>query len=400
MRKDLDKILAEKGAGGLLLYFESFKNPNMYYLTGFLAPDPFIFLKKVNCPPKIVINSMEFPRARKESLVEDVESYVSHNYAEVVKAAEEPGLGGLKFLALIAERELGRGTVICVPPNFPSMATDVLRREGLEVRPMFNVVEKARETKEPEEIKEIAEVQRINEKVSAEVIDLIASCEIGSDKTLVHRTNGKKKPLTVGDLKTLIGHRFLDCWCTIEEEVIVACGPSSADPHFNGNFKDKIKADQPIILDLYPRSIKKRYWADMTRTVVKGKAPDAVKRMFDSVLEAKNSCIDALRAGALGSEMYSLCCDIFEKAGFDTSRDGKKIEKGFIHSLGHGVGLEIHEDPAMSEFYKSPLEEHSVVSVEPGLYDPKVGGVRIEDIVELTENGCTNLTKLPAMLEI
>jgi Xaa-Pro aminopeptidase len=400
MRKDLDWILAEKGAGGLLLHFESFKNPNMYYLTRFLAPDPFIFLKKVDCPPRIVINSMEFPRARKESVVEDVRSYVNYNYAEVVKAAEEPGLGGLKFLASIVERELGKGTVICVPPNFPSMATDVLRREGLDIRPMFNVVEKARETKEPEEIKEIAEVQSINEKVLAEAIDLVTNCEIGPNKTLVQRTNGKKKLLTVGDLKTLIGHRFLDSWCTVEEEIIVACGPSSADPHFHGNFKDKIKADQPVILDLYPRSIKKRYWADMTRTVVKGKAPDAVKRMFDAVLEAKNSCIEALHAGALGSEMYNLCCDIFEKAGFDTSRDGKKIEKGFTHGLGHGVGLEIHEDPSMSELNKNPLEEHSVVSVEPGLYDPKVGGVRIEDIVELTKNGCTNLTKSPVMLEI
>jgi Xaa-Pro aminopeptidase len=400
MKKDLDRILTEKGAGGLLLYFESFKNPNMYYLTRFLAPDPFIFLKKVDCPPKIVINSMEFPRARKESVVEDVRSYVNHDYAEVVKAAEEPGLGGLKFLALVAERELGRGTAICVPPNFPSMATDVLRREGLDIRPMFNVVEKARETKEPEEINEIAEIQRISEKVLAEVIDLIANCEIGSNKTLVQRTNGKKKLLTVGDLKTLIGHRFLDCWCTIEEEIIVACGPPSANPHFHGNFKDRIKANQPIILDLYPRSVKKRYWADMTRTVVKGKAPDAVKKMFDAVLEAKNSSIEALRAGALGNEMYDLCCDIFEKAGFDTSRNGKKIEKGFTHGLGHGVGLEIHEDPTMSEFNKNPLEEHSVVSVEPGLYDPKVGGVRIEDIVEVTKNGCTNLTKLPVILEI
>jgi Xaa-Pro aminopeptidase len=400
MRKDLDRILAEKGAGGLLLYSESFKNPNMYYLTKFLAPDPFIFLKKVDCPPIVVINSMEFSRARKESVVKDIRSYADYNYAEVVKAAEEPRLGGLKFLASIVERELSKGIVICVPPNFPSMATDVLRREGLDVRPMFDVVEKARETKEPEEIKEIVEVQRVNEKVMSEVINLIASCDIGPNKTLVQRTDGKKKPLTVGELKSLIGHRFLDSWCSIEEEIIVACGPPSADPHFHGTAEDKIKADQPIILDMYPRSIKKRYWADMTRTLVKGKTPDAVRKMFDAVLEAKNSCIDALRAGALGSEIYDLCCDIFEKAGFDTLRGGKKIEKGFTHSLGHGVGLEIHEDPTISEFNKNPLEEHSVVTVEPGLYDPEVGGIRIEDIVELTKNGCNNLTRLPVMLEI
>jgi Xaa-Pro aminopeptidase len=197
-----------------------------------------------------------------------------------------------------------------------------------------------------------------------------------------------------------MGHRFLDSWCSIEEEIIVACGLPSADPHFNGNAEDKIKAEQPIVLDVYPRSIKKRYWSDMTRTLVKRKASDAVKRMFDAVSEAKNSCIDALRAGAFGSDMYDLCCDVFEKAGYDTPRGGKNLVKGFTHSLGHGVGLEIHEDPTMSEFNKKPLEEHSVVTVEPGLYDPEVGGVRIEDIVEITENGCNNLTKLSVILEI
>ncbi len=106
MRKDLDVIMAEKGAGGLLLYSESFKNPNMFYLTKFLAPDPFIFLKKVNCPPLVVLNSMEFLRAQKESVVKDVRSYVDYNYAEVVKAAKEPRLGFLKFLASVVECEL------------------------------------------------------------------------------------------------------------------------------------------------------------------------------------------------------------------------------------------------------------------------------------------------------
>jgi len=399
MRKDLDKILAEKGAGGLLLYSESYRNPNMYYLTRFLAPDPFIFLKKVDCPPIVVVNSMEFARAQKESVVKDVRSYVDYDYAEVVKAAKEPKIGGLKFLSSVVKRELGKGTTICVPPNFPSMATDALRQEGLTIQPMFDVVEKARETKEPEEIREIVKVQRINEKVLTEVINLVAGCEIGPNKTLIQRTNGKK-PLTVGELKALMGHRFLDSWCAIEEDIIVACGSPSADPHFHGNAGDKIRADQPIVLDIYPRSIEKRYWADMTRTVVRGKASNVVRRMFDVVLEAKNTCIDALRVGALGSEMYGLCCDVFEKAGYDTVRGGKKIEKGFTHSLGHGVGLEIHENPTMSEFNQNPLEEHSVVSVEPGLYDPKVGGVRIEDIVEVTKKGCKNLTEMPVVLEI
>ncbi len=399
MRKDIDRILAKRGADGLLLYSESYLNPNMYYLTKFLTPDPFIFLKKVDSSPIILVNSMEFSRAKKESIVKDVRSFEDYGYSEVVKASKSPKIGVLKFLASVIEREIGKGIVICVPPDFPLIAANALRRKGLTIRPMFDVVEKARETKMPEEIKEITRVQRINEKVLAEVIELIKDCEVGANKTLM---NPKKERthLTMGYLKTFIAHKFLDNWCAIEKDIIVACGPQSSNPHFHGYMKSKIKANQPIVLDIYPRSIEKRYWSDMTRTIVKGKASKEVKRMFESVLDAKNVCIESLRAGVLGNEVYNICCDIFEKAGYNTLRGGKKIEKGFIHSLGHGVGLEIHEKPAMNEFNRTPLEKHSVVSVEPGLYNPKIGGVRIEDIVEITSRGYNNLTEMPVELEI
>jgi Xaa-Pro aminopeptidase len=400
MRKDLDAVMTEKKAGGLLLYSESFKNPNMYYLTKFLAPDPFIFLKKVDCPPMIVLNPMEFPRAQKESSIKDVRSYMDYDYAEIVKAAGEPRLGFQKFLASVVELELGKETVICVPSSFPLMVADALRREGLKIQPMYDVVERARETKEPDEIDEISKVQRVNEKAMAETIDVISSCEVGPNKTLILKKDGKKKPLTAGDLKTLIGHIFLDGWCSVEEEVIVACGTRSSDPHYNGVAEDKIRADQPIVLDLFPRSINRRYWADMTRTVVKGKASSVVKRMFETVSEAKDASIEALHAGVSGKEMNDVCCDVLEKAGYETLRNGKKATKGFIHSLGHGVGLEIHENPTMSKYNNEPLREHSVVSVEPGLYDPEVGGVRIEDIVEVTKKGCNNLTDMPVVLEV
>ncbi|MBS7657313.1 aminopeptidase P family protein [Candidatus Bathyarchaeota archaeon] len=399
MRKDLDKIMENKGIDALLLFSESYKNPNMYYLTGFLAPDPFIFFKKINLPAIIIVNSMEFSRAQKESIIKDVRSYTDYNYADFIKKTNDPKIGGLKFLATIVKREVSKDKIICVPPDFPSIATDVLRNEGLKIQPMFDVVEEARETKEPEEIEEIVKVQRVNEKVLTEIIELIANCDIGPNKILINNKNGKK-PLTVGELKTLIGHKFLDAWCSIEEDIIVACGPSSADPHFHGYSEDKIRAGQPIVFDIYPRSIRGRYWTDMTRTIVRGKSNNVVKKMFEVVLEAKGSCFDALHEGALGSEMYNLCCDIIEKAGFHTTRGGKKIEKGFTHSLGHGVGLEIHENPTIGEFNNKPISAHSVVSIEPGLYDPKVGGVRIEDIVEVTKNGCKNLTNMPVILEI
>lgn len=399
MKRDLDRILAEKGAEALLLYSESFKEPNMYYLTKFLAPDPFLFFKRVDTESVIVINPMEYPRAKKESIVKDVRSYGDYGFHEVVKSAPDPELGVLKFIASVAKKELA-GARIYVPPRFPVMVADALRKEGLSLVPLFGVIEKARETKEAEEINEIRSIQTVVEKVTREVVNLIANAEVAPKGTLITEADGKREPLTVRRVKSVFGHEFLDYGCSMEDEIIVACGPRGADPHYAGNPEDELKANQPIVLDIYPRSLRRRYWTDMTRTVVKGKASKEVRRMFEAVREAKDASMDAIKAGTLGSEPYNLCCDLLERAGYATSRGGKTIVKGLTHSLGHGVGLQIHEGPTMSELYKFPLEEHNIITVEPGLYDPDIGGVRIEDIVEITKTGCNNLTKMETVLEV
>ena len=396
MRGDLDSILAEKGAEALLLYSDSYRDANMYYLTKFLSPDPFIFLKRVDADPTIIVNHMEYSRAKKQSIVKDVRSYLDFNYLQTVKSAKEPQLGTIKFIAKVTEKELSVGTKICVPHNFPAIAADVLRENNLTVNPMFGVVEKARETKDIDEIEEIKAIQAVVEKVTSEAIEFIANSDVSSNKTLDR--NGE--PLTVGKIKSFFGCKLLENGCLPEEDIIVACGTKSSDPHYSGEPEDKLKADQPIILDIYPRSIQKRYWTDMTRTIVKGRASPKLKTMFETVSEAKNASLDAIQAGAIGSYVYDICCDILEKAGYETTRGGKKITKGMPHSLGHGVGLQIHESPRINELSKFPLNEHNVVTVEPGLYDPQIGGVRLEDIIEVTESGYNNLTKMKTLLEI
>jgi len=396
LRRDLDAILAENDVEALLLYSDSYRDANIYYLTKFLAPDPFIFLKRVDEEPIIVVSQMEYPRAQKQSIIKDVRSYFDYNYLKAVKTAKDPQLGAMNFIAKVAEKELGVGTKICVPPNFPVIVADVLRGEGLDINPMFGVVEKARETKDIDEVEQIRAVQAVIEEITSEAIELIANSDVGSNGTL--HFNGE--PLTVGKIKSFFGSKLLENGCLPEEDIIVACGTKASDPHYVGEPEDKLKADQPIILDIYPRSIQKRYWTDMTRTIVKGRASDKLKKMFDTVFEARNASLDAIQAGALGSHVYDVCCDILEKAGYETTRGGKKITKGMTHSLGHGVGLQIHESPRMSELYTSPLKAHSIVTVEPGLYDPQIGGVRLEDIIEVTKSGYNNLTKMEIQLEI
>ena len=400
MRKDVDKILAKHGVGSMLLYSDSAKNVNMYYLTKFLAPDPFILLKQVDQDPLMVVKQMEVPRAQKESAVKNVHSYFDYDYIQTVKSASDPKTGETKFVASVAKKELGTKETIYVPPNLPVTLADALRHEGLKIKPMFDVLEKARETKENEEIENIKSVQKAVEEATSKAIELIANAEVDTNETLFYRKSGKKETLTAGKVRSVFDHTFADHGCVAEEETIIACGNKGSDPHYSGESKDILKANQPIVLDVFPKSVKNRYVSDMTRTIVKGTASKTVRRMFETVLQTKNAAMDAIKAGVLGSDMQSLCYDMFEKAGYQTVRGGKQISKGYVHGLGHGIGLEIHEGPSMGDFYKYPLEEHNVTSVEPGLYDPKIGGVRIEDMIEVTKKGCNNLTHMDIFLAV
>ena len=400
VKKDVDRILAEKGLDSMLFYSESYQNANMYYLSGFKAPDPFIFLKRVGEDPLMIVNQMELSRAKKEAGVKDVRSYHDYNFMQIVRSAPDPKVGGMKFVASVANKELGTRKPIFVAPSFPTMLGDVLRSEDLKIKPVFDVVEKARETKEPEEIKAIKYVQKTMEEATSKAIELVANAEVGANGTLFCREGGKRKQLLVGRVRSVFDHTFVDRGCVSEGETIIARGPGGADPHYTGKAEDILKADQPIVMDVFPRSVGNRYFSDMTRTVVKGRASKPVRKMFEAVLEARNAALDAIRAGVLGSKMQNLCYDVLEKAGYETIRGGKQISKGYTHGLGHGVGLEVHEGPSMGELAKSPLEEHNIVTVEPGLYDPKIGGMRIEDIVEVTKKGCNDLTKMEICLEV
>jgi Xaa-Pro aminopeptidase len=400
MRRDVDRFLAEQKLESLLLYSDSFSSANMYYLTGFLAPDPFIFLKKVDEDAILIIGQLELARAKKESRVKDVRSYFDYDFMSIVRSASDWREGVMKFVASVAKKELGAGASICVPPNLSVILADGLRKAGLKIKPVFDVVEKARETKEEEEVEAIASVQKTVEEGTGKIIDLIATAEPGPKGNLYFRENGKKRLLTVGKLRSVLDHVFVDRGCVDENYSIIACGPHGAMGHYFGKSGDVLKANETVVLDIFPKNATSRYFSDMTRTVVKGRASKEIKRMFETVLQVRGAALDAIKAGVIGKDMQILCYNIFEKARYETIRGGKQVVKGYNHSLGHGVGLEVHEGPGMGEMSKFPLEEHNIITVEPGLYDPKIGGVRIEDIVEVTKKGCRNLTEMEINPEV
>ncbi|MCZ7373055.1 MAG: M24 family metallopeptidase, partial [Candidatus Methanoperedens sp.] len=168
------------------------------------------------------------------------------------------------------------------------------------------------------------------------------------------------------------------------------CGRGSSDPHWQG--EGELLAEEPIVIDMVPRSKKERYYSDMTRTVMRGTPSDELKDMYSAVKDSQAAALRKIRAGMMGSYIHNIVCDVMEERGYETGRGRSGVfTEGFIHSTGHGVGLDIHEGPNLSENGKE-LKAGTVVTVEPGLYYKNTGGVRLEDVVVVTQTGCKNLT--------
>jgi len=181
------------------------------------------------------------------------------------------------------------------------------------------------------------------------------------------------------------------------DETIVACGSDAADPHERGS--GPITVGEPVIVDIFPQDKETKYHADMTRTFCRGEPDDTVEKWFELTDEAKEAALAAVEPGVSGEAVHDAACDVYEEAGLPTLRADESAETGFIHSTGHGVGLDVHELPHVSPGGEELRPGH-VITIEPGLYDPEVGGIRIEDIVVVTEDGYENLTDYEKRLEL
>lgn len=352
-------------------------NADMYYATRILIPDEFIYLE-TGGKKTIYVSDLEFSRALKEAAVD-----------EVVNIFSCPKRFKNVLAWIVAENDIRE---VAVPENFPIKYAEILRKLRVKIEIRYGAFFEERVVKQEKEIKHIRATQKVNEKAMQAAIENIRKSKIRKDKKLEYQS----KILTSETLKTLIEMEFVKGGCKSDND-IVSCGTNTSQPHNMGS--GPIFANQPIIIDIYPRSARNRYFADMTRTVVKGKASLEIKKLYETVLSGQKLAIRNVKAGVMISSLYKKVIDHFKESGYETIW-GSRSPEGFIHSLGHGVGLDIHESPFLGPRNDQRLEAGSVITIEPGLYYPKIGGVRIEDMVLVTDEGCKNLTKFPKILEI
>jgi Xaa-Pro aminopeptidase len=375
------KQALEKVGTDAYLMTGNIHNSDIYYVTRFLASDDFVYLQTGAGEEILFISEMEKGRAEIESRISIIKTTQEFGFREKIKEKKDISIA---YVACISELLLEEGVKkVSVPYDFPTFYSNSLKESGFSIVPVKSPFRKIRSLKKPEEIEAIKYAQMAGEKAMEAAISLIAGAEEwGGD--LYH----EGQLLTGAKVNSVIDHTLLDFGCETEE-IIVSCGKDTANPH--GTTYGTLRANAPIILDIFPRSKKKRYFADMTRTVLHGEASEELKEMYKAVLAAQEKGLEMVKPGVSSSDVHNAVCDVFEKRGYDTYRSGSKV--GFIHSTGHGVGLDIHELPGVGES-GDLLEKGNVITIEPGLYYPETGGIRLEDMVLVTENGYENLTGL------
>ncbi|WP_254278848.1 M24 family metallopeptidase [Haloarcula marina] len=377
----LDGYLDDRDTDGYLVDADS-TDSDQYYLSGFDAPDPFVTLYDGETH-LLFPRSLEYGRAVREARAESVERYVDFDHAKLVDEH-----GPEEAVSHVLARFLRSYDVdsVAVPPRFPLKTADGLRARGVSVTADTDgVVTEIRATKTEEEIDHVRAAQRANEASMQAAEDLLRSATVADDGTLEH----DGEALTSERVKEEIEVTLLRHGCSLDE-TIVACGSDAADPHDRGS--GPLSAEAAIIVDIFPQDKATKYHADMTRTFSVGEPSETIREWYDLTERAMDAAFDALEPGATGKAVHDAVCDVYEDAGLPTLRSDDRAETGFIHSTGHGVGLDVHELPRLSPA-GGELKPGHVVTVEPGLYDPEVGGVRIEDLVVVTEDGYENLTE-------
>ena len=374
-------------ADAVLIYGDSFRSADMRHAVPLGVPDPFLYAER-NGDRHVFANSMEAARLQELGLF-DVHVDEELGVDELVESGVEPReLTAQLALRAVASLGLERATV---PENFPVWLADRLRAQGVELDVDQELFDDRRRAKTAAQLEGMKRAQRAAEAAMDACRELLRRAEIRGDELLL---DGKQ--LTVERVKADMSMVFA-AHDTTADEYIVAPGAQGAVGHDMGS--GPIRPSTPLVVDIFPRDNASAVYTDMTRTFVVGDVPDDVREWHRLVKEALDRAVAEIRPGVEGRAVFEHTCDIFEAATQRTKKPGETLGDGFFHGLGHGVGLEVHEAPGMGRLSRKTLVAGDVVTVEPGLYRVGYGGVRLEDIVLVTENGAEVLTDYPYDLE-
>jgi Xaa-Pro aminopeptidase len=374
----------------VLIYADCFRSADMRHAVPLGVPDPFLYAEE-NGTRHVFTNSMEAARMRELGLF-DVHLSEEFGVDDLIESGVAPreltAQLALRYVASLGPKRFS------VPENFPVWLADRLRAEGVELDVDQDVFDDRRRAKTGAQLAGMRRAQRAAEAAMDACRALLRSADISGDELLL---DGEQ--LTVERMKADMNVVFA-AHDTTSEEYIVAPGAQGAVGHDMGS--GPIRPSVPLVVDIFPRDNESAVYTDMTRTFVVGDVPDDIREWHRLVKEALDRSTAEIRAGVEGRAVFDVTCDIFEKAGEPTQRTKKPDEPlvdGFFHGLGHGVGLEVHEAPGLGRISEKKLVAGDVVTVEPGLYRAGYGGVRLEDIVLVTEDGAEVITDYPYDLE-
>lgn len=362
-----------------LIYAASPRSADMLYATGFHAPDAFLFLAHRG-KKTIVLNNLEIDRGRREAKVDEVlsASDLGRDFSSQSPAIIAAGL--------LLRRKIHR---VDVPADFPLGFARVLEKAGIKVVPVEGHFWPERESKTKRELHDITKAVHLAAVGIRRAVGVLRAAKIVRNGAL--KWNGKK--LTSEIVRAECDSAVLRAG-GIPDGTIVAGGRQACDPHERGH--GPLRAHELIILDVFPRDMRTGFFGDLTRTVVRGRAGEAQRKLWQTVCEAQRLAIRSIKPKVKGSSVHKAVQDFFLSRGYRTEEKRGRWT-GFFHGTGHGLGLDLHEEPRISATVFRPGQ---VFTVEPGLYYPGIGGARHEDVVAVSGTGCRLLSKLSVPLEL
>ncbi|SDU22080.1 Xaa-Pro aminopeptidase [Verrucomicrobium sp. GAS474] len=363
-----------------LIYAASDHDADLLYATRLSVPDPFLWLK-VGRKTIAVLSPLEVDRARKNGC------------ADLVLCTEDLAPAGKRtaadLVAVLAKQY--RFTSVEVPESFPLGLAQELKKKRIAVRAVSKngLFFPEREIKAEDEVAKITHALRLAEIGMTRAFEVLRASDVGPRRAL--RWGGK--PLTSERLRGEIDAAIIREG-GLPAGTIVAGGDQACDPHERGH--GPLRADEAIILDIFPRDQRTGYFGDLTRTVVKGTPSPALEHLYATVEAGKKWVMKKMAPGVDGGPLHKELTARFAAAGYPTERKNGRWT-GFFHGTGHSLGLEIHEPP---RFGAGKFKEGHMMTVEPGLYIPGLGGVRLEDLVVVTKKGVRNLTRVEERLRL